>query len=184
MPKGEPNPTLRDELYEKEKLQPWYLYQELQKIDPEEANKLHPNSTRYLVRALEIFHTTWKTKTEWFFQQPVKWPILMLGLRREKEETNKRINSRIKQMMKDWLIEEVQWLLEQWYWSDLQSMQWIWYKETVWYIQKKLSKDDREEELKRNTHHLAKKQRTRFRRYIAEGKAQPKENVTYQNFFL
>jgi tRNA A37 N6-isopentenylltransferase MiaA len=28
------------------------------KIDPEEAQKLHPNSTRYLIRALEIYHTT------------------------------------------------------------------------------------------------------------------------------
>jgi len=37
-----------------------------------------------------------------------------------------------------------------------------------------------EELLKRNTHHLAKKQRTRFRRYIAEGLQNPKENVTYK----
>jgi tRNA dimethylallyltransferase len=70
------------------------------KIDPEEAQKLHPHSTRYLIRALEIFHSTGETKTERFLQQRVKYPFLMLGLRREKEETNRRINARIKEMLK------------------------------------------------------------------------------------
>jgi tRNA dimethylallyltransferase len=70
------------------------------KIDPEEAQKHHPHSTRYLIRALEIYHTTGSNKTETFQQQPVKHPLLLLGLRREKEETNKRINARIKEMLK------------------------------------------------------------------------------------
>jgi tRNA A37 N6-isopentenylltransferase MiaA len=37
-----------------------------------------------------------------------------------------------------------------------------------------------DELLKRDTHHLAKKQRTWFRRYIAEGKQTPKDNVEYK----
>jgi len=48
------------------------------KIDPEEAQKMHPNSIRYLIRALEIFYTTGKTKTEGFFQQPVEQPLFLL----------------------------------------------------------------------------------------------------------
>ncbi|MBU0626302.1 hypothetical protein KKG31_06815 [Patescibacteria group bacterium] len=81
-------------------------------MDPEEAGKIHPKSTRYLVRALEIYHTTGEKKSETFLPQKVKWPILMIGLRREKEETNKKINARIKEMLKEGLIKEVQWLLE------------------------------------------------------------------------
>ncbi|MBO7505609.1 hypothetical protein J6T66_05865 [bacterium] len=27
-------------------------------MDSEEANKLHPNATRYIIRALEIYHET------------------------------------------------------------------------------------------------------------------------------
>ncbi|MBR4633449.1 hypothetical protein IKO50_00340 [bacterium] len=27
-------------------------------MDPEEASKLHPNATRYIIRALEIYHET------------------------------------------------------------------------------------------------------------------------------
>ncbi|MBU0626303.1 hypothetical protein KKG31_06810 [Patescibacteria group bacterium] len=63
-------------------------------------------------------------------------------------------------------------------------MQGIGYKETVEYIQGKCNLEKLEENLKRATHHLAKKQRSRFRRYIAEGKVNPKKNVTYKVFGL
>lgn len=56
----------------------------------------------------------------------------------------------------------------------MQSLQSIGYKEVIGYIQGQYDKEKMEELLKRNTHHLAKKQRTRFRRYIAEGKQTPK----------
>ncbi len=184
LPESAPNRELRKELEEKELQEPWYLYKELMRIDPEEAQKMHPNSLRYLIRALEIFYTTGKTKTEGFFQQPVEQPIFLLWLRREKEETNKKINTRIKQMFQEWLIEEVDWLLKQWYKPDLQSMQGIGYKEIIGYLQWEYDREKAEELLKRNTHHLAKKQRTRFRRYIAEGKASPKPNVTYKTYYL
>lgn len=70
------------------------------KFDPEEAAKLHPKSTRYIVRALEIFHKSGETKTATFISQPPAWPLLMLGLRREKEDTNKKINTRVREMVK------------------------------------------------------------------------------------
>jgi len=124
MPECPPNYEYRDELQKKENSEPWYVYKLLQEIDPDEANKLHPNATRYIIRALEIYHETWKTKTELFLHQPVKHPLLMLWLRRKKEETNMRINARIKEMLKSWLVDEVQWLLNQWYSPSLQSMQW------------------------------------------------------------
>lgn len=184
LPESSPNRKLRDELMQKEKENPGYLYKELTKIDPDEAQKMHPNSLRYIIRALEIYYTTGKTKTEGFYQQPVEQPIFLLWLRREKEETNKRINARIKQMFQEWLVDEVNWLLQQWYKSDIQSMQWIGYKEIVWYLQWEYNLEKAEELLKRNTHHLAKKQLTRFRRYIAEGKASPKPDVTYKTYYL
>jgi tRNA dimethylallyltransferase len=109
---------------------------------------------------------------------------LMLGIRREKEETNRKINMRIKEMFNTWLINEVQGLLDQGYSSNLQSMWGIGYKEVVGYLQGEYDKEKMEELLKRNTHHLAKKQRTRFRRYIAEGKVMPKKHVSYKVFTL
>ena len=184
MPECSPNYEYRDELQKKEDSEPWYVHNLLQQIDPEEARKLHPNATRYIIRALEIYHETWKTKTELFLHQSVKHPLLMLWLWREKEETNLRINARIKEMLKMWLVDEVKWLLDKWYSSSLQSMQWIGYKEVVWYIQGDYGYDTMEELLRKNTHYLAKKQRTWFRRYIAEWKQKPRDNVEYNVYYL
>ena len=180
MPECSPHYDLRAELEEKEKKNPGILHQELMKVDPEEAVKLHPNSIRYIIRALEIFYVTWKTKTEGYIQQPVRHPLLMLWLWRDKETTNQLINARIKEMFKMWLVDEVDALLKEWYSPSLQSMQWIWYKEVVRYLQWEYNYEKMEEYLKRDTHHLAKKQRTWFRRYIAEWIQSPKENVMYK----
>lgn len=222
MPDIPPDNTLRDELFAKEAQQPGILHQELMQCDPGEAAKLHPKSTRYIVRALEIFYKSGKTKTDTFVSQPPKRPLLMLGLRREKEDTNKKINARIKEMIKWWLIEEVQWLLAtghsqppkkqvkrssfgwlsctddlrsskyEWneviadfesssvYTKNLQSMQGIGYKEVVEFLEGNYDLQDMEDRIKIATHQLAKKQRSRFRRYIAEGIQSPRENVTYK----
>lgn len=179
MPEAKPDYELRDELFAKEEQEPGYLHKELVKLDPSEAEKIHPKSTRYLVRALEIYHTTWGRKSETFIQKPVQRPLLMIGLRRDKEETNKKINARIKKMVQEWLIAEVKSLLDRGYGKDLQSMQGIGYKEVVDFVVGN-SKGSLEDSIKLHTHQLAKKQRSRFRRYIAEGKQTPKEKVTYK----
>ena len=87
-------------------------------------------------------------------------------------------------MLAGGLQAEVQSLLDRGYTSSLQSMQGIGYKEIVDYIQKKYNFKDMEEALKTHTHQLAKKQRSRFRRYIAEGKQMPKDKVEYRVYSL
>jgi len=180
MPDIPPDMKLRDELFAKEDKEPWILHKELMKVDPEEAEKLHPKSTRYIVRALEIFYKSGAKKTDTFISQPPQRPLLMLGLWREKEDTNKKINARVREMLKWWLVEEVKWLLAQWYKKDLQSMQGIGYKEVVEFIEWRCSYKDMESNIMIATHQLAKKQRSRFRRYMAEGIQSPRENVTYK----
>ncbi len=180
MPDIEPDMKLREELFAKEEKEPGILHKELMKLDPEEAAKLHPKSTRYIVRALEIFYKSGKKKTDTFISQPPQRPLLMLGLRREKEDTNKRINARIKEMIAWWLVDEVKWLLAKWYTKNMQSMQGIGYKEVVEFLDGKYDQKEMEEHIKITTHQLAKKQRSRFRRYIAEGIQTPRENVTYK----
>ncbi len=180
MPDVQPDMKLRTELFAKEEKEPWILHKELMKLDPEEAAKLHPRSTRYIVRALEIFYKSGKKKTDTFISQPPQRPLLMLGLRRQKEDTNLRINARIKEMLKWWLIEEVKWLLAKWYTKHFQSMQWIGYKEVIEFLEGKYDYDEMEDRIKIATHQLAKKQRSRFRRYIAEGIQNPRPNVAYK----
>ena len=181
MPEVAPDQARRTQMENKEAEDPWYLFKELQKVDPTEAMKHHPNSIRYVLRALEIYTKTGTPKSELAKELPVKRPLLMIWLWREKEDTNRRINKRIKQMLKDWaLIEENKHLLDMWYTLDHTAMNGIWYKEVVWYINGEYGLVRCEELMKRNTHRYAKRQRSWFRRYIMDSKARPKENVQYE----
>lgn len=184
MPEIWPDFEFRKKMFDLEEKNPWFLHEELEKIDPDEAKKIHPKSTRYLVRALEIFHSSGKTKTESFLEKAVDQPILMMWIWREKDETNALINARIKEMIKSGLVDEVKWLLNKWYSPTLQSMQWIWYKEVIWYLEWKYNIDEMENLLQQNTQRLAKRQRTWFRRYIADEKENPKKDVVYKVWYL
>jgi tRNA dimethylallyltransferase len=129
---------------------------------------------------LEIYEKTWKPKSEVCYEQPVLFPIFMIIKWAEKEEANHKINKRIKEMFKEWLIDEVKMLLDMGYNEKHQSMQSIGYKEIIPYIRWNYDLSTAEEKLKRNTHKYAKKQRTFFRRYIMDMKTFWKENVTYE----
>jgi len=78
MPELAPQRERRDDMMTKEQERPGRLYEELFRVDPEEALKNNEQSIRYILRALEIFTFTGKTKTERSGEQPVKRPILML----------------------------------------------------------------------------------------------------------
>lgn len=162
----------------------WSLWKKLYAIDPVEAKKHHPNSTRYIIRALEIYDKTWLTKTDAAKEQPVQWPMLMIWLRREKEDSNERISIRVWEMLSWWLVEEVKWLLEKWYTPDLQSMQGIWYKETVQYLNWEVSLKRLQELITIHSQQYAKRQRTWFRRYMSDAENNPKEDVVYKVYHL
>ncbi len=184
MPDVSPDYELRNYLNEQEKKQPGWLHAELERVDPVSAAKIHPHCTRYLVRAIEIYKKTGIPKSEACRQLPVRWPLLMIGLWRNKKDTNHLIDRRIKEMIKEWLEDEVKNLLAMWFSPSLQSMQGIGYKETVSYLQWKRTRNQRINDLRLATHSLAKKQRTRFRRYIRDGQNNPKENVQYHVYEL
>lgn len=180
LPKAEPDFNFREKLYKQEKENPWILHKKLQKIDPESAKTIHPNSIRYIIRALEIYEKTWKPKTEVCYEQKVPFPIFMIIKYVEKDIANPKINKRIEEMFEEGLVEEVEWLLKMGYNEDDQWMQSIWYKEIIPYIKGEYNKEKAIEKLKINTHRYAKKQRSFFRRYIQDMSLNPKENVIYK----
>ena len=62
---GEQDEKLREELYEYAKTHGnEALHDRLRKIDPESADAIHPNNVKRVVRAIEVYETTGKTKTE------------------------------------------------------------------------------------------------------------------------
>jgi tRNA dimethylallyltransferase len=64
LPESAPNWELRNKLMAEEEANPGILRKKLEAIDPVEAAKHHPNSLRYIVRALEIYETTGQTKSQ------------------------------------------------------------------------------------------------------------------------
>lgn len=108
----------------------------------------------------------------------------MIGLRREKEATDQLINQRVLSMVDSGLIQETQALLDKGYDKNLQSMQGIGYKECIQFLEEIISKEEMVRDIQLATQRLAKKQRTRFRRYINDAQNHPKENVQYKVFQL
>jgi tRNA dimethylallyltransferase len=90
---------------------------------------------------------------------------MIIGLRREKVEENKRINARVKKMIADGLIDEVKALLAEEKPISMQARSAIGYAEIIDYLNGRLSLEDAVERIKINTRRLAKHQRTWFKTF-------------------
>lgn len=181
----EPDQAYRDQLEDLETKQPGSVWNMLHEIDPQEAAKNHPKSIRFIIRALEIYHVSGKTKTELMQKSPPRHPLLMIGLEQDVKLGNTLIDERIQLMLNNGLVHEVKGLLEMGYDAEMTSMKTIDYKQTVAYIQGTLTESEYIQALQIANHQLAKKQRTWFRRYSrdAENK-QNNQNIKYLNFYL
>lgn len=179
MPSIEPNFELRKELFAEEEKNIGYLRNELNKIDPKSASQIHPKSTRYLVRAIEIYHQAWLPKSVVMTSQIPDFPILMIWLWKDKPLNDQQIIDRIDTQIQRGRIEEVEFLIKKWYWLELQSMQSIGYRQIAEYLGQQITKEQMLEQTVFATIRYAKKQRTRLRKYIRDAKDNPTQNVKY-----
>ena len=141
-------------------------YQEAKKIDSEATKKISSNDKKRIMRILEIYHQTGKTKTELEIESRKNEPpydYLVYGIDMDREKLYNRINQRVDIMIKQGLIDEVQQLLKK-YRSFPTAMQGLGYKEVVDYLQGRMTKEEMIETLKRETRRYAKRQLTWFRK--------------------
>lgn len=143
------------------------LHAELGRIDPEAAARIHPNDAKRIVRALEVFHHTGKPisdlQQQWDGSR--RYECVLVGLRREKEDLNRRINLRVRRMVEAGLRDEVKALLDDPHGLAGQAAQAVGYAEVIEHLAGRCSFDDAVEQIKINTRRLAKKQRTWQRRF-------------------
>jgi tRNA dimethylallyltransferase len=144
------------------------LYRELEKIDPEAAERISPNDTKRIIRALEVYKITGKPISSFQRQWNAKetghnWTII--GLRRQKTEESRRINARVKRMIEAGLVDEVQSLLAEDKPLSKQARCAIGYAEIIDYLAGVMTLEDAIELIKKNTRRLAKSQRTWFRTF-------------------
>lgn len=142
-----------------------WLFDELKKVDPEAAKVIDKNNIRRVIRALEIYKVTGKTKTQ-LDKESVKgskYDYIIFGLLWNREELYERINLRVDIMLKDGLIEEVKSLLDNEGFSKT-ALQGLGYKEVVEYLEEKASYEEMVEKIKIETRRYAKRQMTWFKR--------------------
>ena len=142
------------------------LYEEAKKIDPTAMEKISPNDKKRIIRVLEIYHKTGKTKTQQEIESrknDVKYNYHVFAIDMEREVLYERINKRVDLMIKEGLIEEVKNILKR-YKTFPTAMQGLGYKEVVEYLEDKITKEEMIEKIKLETRHYAKRQLTWFRK--------------------
>lgn len=165
-----PDEVLRAELIEKEHENGGSLYAMLSKLDSKTADRLHPNDTKRIVRALEICIKSGKKASEQGEgfthrdDEALEFMPVMAGITMPREMLYKRIEQRVDDMFSAGLVDEVRSLLNEGCTRELPAMQGLGYKETIAYIMGECTLDEAKDIIKRETRRFAKRQLTWFRR--------------------
>ena len=144
------------------------LYAELTKVDPIATERISPNDSKRIIRALEVHRLTGKSisslQKQWD-KSDAKHDWTIVGLRREKTDANGRINKRVKKMIVAGLVDEVKSLLAEEKTLSKQARCAIGYAEIIEYLNGQISLEEATELIKKSTRRLAKNQRTWFKTF-------------------
>ncbi len=108
-----------------------WAYEELMRIDPPSAAKIHPSDIYRVTRALEVYESSGKPLSSYHVPSSPRKGLnpLIIGLQRDKKELHERIEARVDMMIQDGLIEEINSLLEMGATKEWPGMQGIGYRE-------------------------------------------------------
>ncbi|MBF2017621.1 MAG: tRNA (adenosine(37)-N6)-dimethylallyltransferase MiaA [Rivularia sp. T60_A2020_040] len=160
IPQVAPQMELRSQFLSIDQVQ---LYAMLQQVDSVAAQKIHPHDAVRTLRALEVFYITGKPISDLQGENPPDYPILQIGLDCDVEHLTNRIARRTESMVKDGLIEEVEYLCQK-YGVDLPLLNTLGYQEIKQYLNGEISLDEAKELIVLHTRQFAKRQRTWFRK--------------------
>ena len=139
------------------------LYDELKKIDPESAEKIHPNDAYRICRALEVYYLTGQKrssfKPEGQGQLRSKYDFLFIVLEPQREVLYERIRQRVDMMFDAGLENEVRSLIAKGYTKETPGMKAIGYSE--WFESSNM--EEIREAIKHHSCKYAKKQYTYIR---------------------
>ncbi|OGH92937.1 MAG: tRNA (adenosine(37)-N6)-dimethylallyltransferase MiaA [Candidatus Magasanikbacteria bacterium RIFOXYD2_FULL_39_9] len=161
IPKTKPNLELRSDLEKKDLSE---LVAMLQERDPESVEKIDLKNPRRVLRALEVAISSGQSFVSQRTQSKPLYNALQIGIDINKEELDKRIDSRVDRQIKDGLVEEAKKLVELGLGWNLPSMSGIGYKQIGYYLRGEMTLEEAVEVLKRDTKRYAKRQMTWFKR--------------------
>ncbi len=143
------------------------LYEELKRSDQRSAEKIHPNNTKRIIRALEFYHENGYPISEHNEAQRKKkspYNLAYFVLNDDRQRLYEKINDRAQKMIERGLEDEVRGLLEKGIPKDSHCFNSIGYSEMVKYMEGGLSMEETLRTIKQNTRHFAKRQLTWFRK--------------------
>lgn len=139
------------------------VYEVLQSVDKKATEKIHKNDIVRVVRALEIYFSTGKRKSDQNDKLEPRYSYLAFAPNFDRQELYSRIDRRVDIMMESGLVDEVKSLIDMGIDKNNQCMQGIGYKETFDAL---ISGDlsGLSDLIKINSRHYAKRQITFFKR--------------------
>lgn len=142
------------------------FYKRLEDVDPEAAERIHPNDTKRIIRALEVFEISGKpiSTVQKKETKPADFISFIFGIKWPREKLYNRIDKRVDLMIESGLIDEVKSLLLKGYSSKMNSLDSLGYKEVISYLNGDYDFNVMVDKIKTNTRHFAKRQLTWFRK--------------------
>ena len=141
------------------------LYDDLKKIDPVGAAKIHENDVQRILRLMEVYLVAGKPLNELQkkISPPANFESFMFGLIMPREKLYERINKRVDEMIENGLIAEVANIRVKGYLPSLNSLNTVGYKEVFQYFDGSLSFDEMVDKIKMDSRRYAKRQLTWFK---------------------
>lgn len=141
------------------------LYERLERLDPIAASQIHPNDTRRLIRAVEVFRATGQPISHHqlhFEQENVAEDCQVFVLQRPREELYERINQRVDVMIDEGLVDEVRGLTSDGKQLGRTASQAVGYREAIDHLQGG-TLEAMATQIKTRTRRFAKRQGTWYR---------------------
>lgn len=148
------------------------LHLMLETLDAEEANKIHENNRKRVIRAITLIRNNKMKKTDLIASQKheliyPKDKVKFLYISPNREELYQKINERVIDMINQGLVVEVQKLLAK-YDLSLTARQGIGYKEVISYLNNECNLDECINLIQKRTRNYAKRQITFFKHQFPE----------------
>lgn len=160
------------------------LVEMLEKIDPESANRLHPNDKKRLIRALEVYKVTGKTLTQLHIESKRrrKYQPIFLGINYiDREILYDRINKRVDIMLENGFVDEAKELLNFKLSSTARAA--IGYSDIFDYLNGLQSLEQAVENIKKKSRNYAKRQITWFKKNAEIFWLYPDDYSEQSNFY-
>lgn len=157
IPPVPPDPAFRESLAAEPD-----LHTKLAAIDPESAERLHPNDKVRIIRALEVFHHTGQPIGAFQHTAPCPYRLLYLGIGAPRAMLYDRIDARVLKMMEAGFADEVASLADRYGW-DLPLMRTLGYAEIGASVRGEMPEAEAIALMAQHTRNYAKRQLTWFR---------------------